>query len=256
VRIFGDYARYYDLLYKEKDYEGEAHFVNQLISLHLPRTKKILELGSGTGHHAQLLVEKGFQVHGVECSPEMLVQCHSRYDKLPPGIQESLSFTQGDLRTFNIDHTFDAVISLFHVISYQVSNEDLMAAFHTARKHLKPGGIFVFDVWYGPAVLHTPPEIRIKRLENETYRLIRIAEPKIHANDNVVDVNYQILMQEKGSTHWNHVNETHHMRYLFKPELVLLLHLASFNLIETCEWLTKKKIGIHTWGACFVAQAC
>jgi SAM-dependent methyltransferase len=255
MSIFRDYAQYYDLLYQEKDYESETNFIKQLISSHSSHVRSILELGSGTGRHAKLLAQKGFKVHGVECSTEMLAQCHSRYNRLPSALKESLSFTQGDLRTCDISQSFDAVISLFHVISYQVENEDLIAAFRTARKHLKPGGIFIFDVWYGPAVLHTPPEVRIKRLENENYKLIRVAEPEVHANENIVEVKYQVLVQENGSAHWDCFYETHHMRYLFNPELTLMLHLADFDLIETCEWLTNQKISANTWGACFIAQA-
>jgi SAM-dependent methyltransferase len=255
MNVFKDYAHYYDLLYQDKDYEGEAHFIRHLISNYSPNAKTILELGSGTGRHAKLLAQAGFRVHGVERSPEMLAQCQVHCDSLSQDLREALDFTQGDLRTCDIKQSFDTVISLFHVISYQISNEDLIAAFRTARKHLNPGGIFIFDVWYGPAVLHTPPEIRIKRIENEAFGLIRIAEPNMHINDNIVDVNYQILMQEKGSTHWNCFSETHHMRYLFQPELALLLQMADFDLLETCEWLTGQEIGTNTWGACFVAQA-
>ena len=255
MSVFKEYAQYYDLLYQDKDYESEARFISKLISIYSPDSKNILELGSGTGRHAELLAQSGLCVHGVERSAEMLAQCQSRYDTFSPELQAVLRFTQGDLRTCEIKRSFDTVISLFHVISYQTKNEDLVAAFRTARKHLGFGGVFIFDVWYGPAVLHTLPEVRIKRLESKTRKLIRIAEPKIHANDNVVDVNYQILMQEKGSSHWDCLSETHHMRYLFKPELELLLQFTGFRLLGSRKWLSSEKISCDTWGACFIAQA-
>ena len=61
--VFADYARYYDLLYRDKDYAAEAEYVAGLIRKFHPSARSILELGSGTGIHASLLTEKGFTVH-------------------------------------------------------------------------------------------------------------------------------------------------------------------------------------------------
>jgi len=66
--VFSDYARYYDLLYHDKDYASDAEYVAGLIHKFHPAASSILELGSGTGKHALLLARKGFEVHGVELS--------------------------------------------------------------------------------------------------------------------------------------------------------------------------------------------
>lgn len=50
--IFNTYAAYYDLLYRDKDYVGEAAYVHDLIQHHAPGAQEVLELGSGTGGHA------------------------------------------------------------------------------------------------------------------------------------------------------------------------------------------------------------
>jgi ubiquinone/menaquinone biosynthesis C-methylase UbiE len=63
--VFADYARYYDLLYRDKDYAAEAEYVAGLIRKFHPAARSILELGSGTGIHASLPAEKGFTVHGA-----------------------------------------------------------------------------------------------------------------------------------------------------------------------------------------------
>ncbi|WP_341999478.1 hypothetical protein [Chlorogloeopsis sp. ULAP02] len=66
MSVFGNYARYYDLLYRDKDYVGEALFIRRLIQNHAPEAQDILELGCGTGNHAVLLAKEGYKVHGVE----------------------------------------------------------------------------------------------------------------------------------------------------------------------------------------------
>jgi SAM-dependent methyltransferase len=141
--VFADYARYYDLLYRDKDYAAEAEYVAGLIRKFHPSAGSILELGSGTGIHASLLAEKGFTVHGIERSPEMLARSQALAENRAAG-DDRLTFTTGDIRDVRLNKRFEAVIALFHVISYQTTNEDVTAAFETARQHLNPGGVFIF----------------------------------------------------------------------------------------------------------------
>ena len=253
--VFGEYARYYDLLYRDKDYAAEVEYIARLLHRFYPGAKSILELGSGTGIHACLLAEKGFSVHGIERSAEMLARSRSLAEKRnkEQGLL-SLMFTEGDIRTARLNKTFDAVISLFHVISYQTGNTDVSSAFETAREHLKPGGVFIFDVWYGPAVLTERPAVRVKRMEDKHTAVTRIAEPVVHLNDNLVTVNYHVFVRDLQSRVVKEMRESHMMRYFFKPEVELFAAQAEFQGIHTEEWLAGKAIGCDTWGACFVLQ--
>jgi len=165
-----------------------------------------------------------------------------------------LNFLQGDIRTIHLGQQFDAIISVFHVFSYQVSNEDLAAAFATVKRHLKPGGVFIFDCWYGPAVLSDRPNIRIKRLEDQESKITRIAEPIVYPNLNLVDVNYQIIIENKNTSVVEELQETHRMRYLFKPEIDKLLTDENLRLISSGEWMTNRELGFDTWGVYFVIR--
>ena len=57
---FGAYARYYDLLYRDKDYPAEARYLHELIQRHAPGAQSILDLGCGTGAHAAEFAELGY----------------------------------------------------------------------------------------------------------------------------------------------------------------------------------------------------
>ena len=251
--VFADYARYYDLLYRDKGYAAEAEYVAGLIRKFHPSARSILELGSGTGIHASLLAEKGFTVRGIERSQEMLARSMALTEKTTPG-HGQLTFSPGDIRDIRLNKTFDAVIALFHVISYQTTNEDVTAAFETARHHLKPGGIFIFDVWYGPAVLTERPEVRIKRIADDQTEITRLAEPVLHPNENRVDVNYLMFVRNLATNNVAELQETHAMRYFFRPEIECIAVQAGYELLHTEEWLSGKAIGCDTWGACFILQ--
>ena len=252
--VFADYARYYDLLYRDKDYQAEAEYVAGLIRKFHPAAQNILELGSGTGIHASLLSEKGYSVDGVELSPEMLTRSLSLKERIKPA-QGQLNFHHGDIREIRLDKSFDAVISLFHVISYQTTNKDVAAAFKTARHHLKPGGIFIFDIWYGPAVLTQRPEVRIKRMSDDKIEVTRLAEPVLHPNENRVDVNYHVFVRDRESDAVKEFKETHTMRYFFKPEIDFIAHQFRFEILHAEEWMTGTPIEQNTWGACFILKS-
>jgi len=254
MTAFGDYAQYYDLLYQDKDYQAEALYIDSLLRSRAPGARSILEFGCGTGAHAALLAEQNYTVSGIDVSGNMIARARERSTGLDPDLQNRLIFEQGDLRTYRAEQTFDAVIALFHVMSYQTTHADLQSAFKTASHHLAPGGVFIFDCWYGPAVLTDPPETRIKRYKNDTVELTRIAEPEIDPARNVVTVNYQMFVRKHRSEQAAEVREVHCMRYLFHTEVENYAAINGLDVIHSEEWLTGKAAAMDTWYVCFIGR--
>jgi SAM-dependent methyltransferase len=250
MTVFGQYSRYYDLLYRDKDYQGETDFVAHMLAPHIGGEGAILELGCGTGKHAQLLAEKGYSVHGIDQSDEMLDVANGRIAQLPDVVAKRLYFARGDARNYETTQRFDAVISLFHVASYQITNDDLLAMVQTAATHLKPGGVFLFDYWYGPAVLTDRPVPRKKHMESDEIDVTRVATPTMYAERSVVDVDYQVTIRDKQTGEVDILNEKHAMRYLFSPEIDLLARMCRLQVKESFEWLTGKAPGYDSWNVC------
>ncbi len=249
TRVFDAYAAYYDLLYQDKDYAGEAEYVRGMLAQQGVSGGTILELGCGTGRHAEQFARMGFAVHGVDLSPGMVEAAQKR---IPDDLLDSLAFQVGDVRTVRVGKTFDAVVSLFHVASYQTRNEDIMAMLATAAHHLKSGGVFVFDFWYGPGVLTDPPVVRVKRLENDYVEILRIAEPVLRPDDNVVDVHYTVMITERKTNGLTKIQEKHAMRYFFGPELHFLLQANQLQIALQTEWMAgemKEKTWLGTIAA-------
>jgi predicted TPR repeat methyltransferase len=254
VKVFDAYAEYYQLLYSDKDYPGEACYVADLISAHAPSAQRLLELGCGPGLHARHLAEKGFTVHGIDASAAMLDAAARTKVSATEEIRSRLTFTEGDARDFGADRRFDAVIAIFHVASYQTETAHLKALFRTAARHIDAGGAFVFDFWYGPAVLAIRPEVRVKRMENDQTSVIRIAEPLLVAECNRVDVRYQVLVRDKATGQTTEIEETHRLRYLFRPEIEDWLDASGCDLMRMEEWLTASPPGLDTWSVCAVGR--
>lgn len=245
MSIFNAYGRYYDLLYQDKDYACETNYVVNLLYRNGIETGAILEFGSGTGKHGNMLATHGYNVHGIELSAEMVAQ--SRQDK-------GFTCQQGNICSINLDHVFDAVISLFHVMSYQTTNEKVNAVFASAANHLQIGGLFIFDFWYSPAVYSQQPAVRIKRMADDAIEITRIAEPVIYPNENKVDVNYTIYAKAIASGKVEILNETHPMRHFSLPEIDAFAQSNNFIRIATEEFLTGNPAGVGTWGVCVVLK--
>lgn len=251
---FSEYAKYYDLLYRDKDYLKETSYVENLLNRYLNDFRNILELGCGTGEHAIILAKSGYTVYGIDLSNNMINKANRKKNQLSTDISEKLFFEKGDVRSYNTDKKFNAIISLFHVMSYQTKNRDLIDTFRVVSKYLAKGGIFLFDCWYGPGVLNEKPEIRKINIESADTQVSRKSSPTIYPNQNIVDVNFDIAITNKRTQKVSRFTELHKMRYLFKPELANYLQQASIELIHSEEWLTGKELGFHSWYATFIGK--
>ena len=247
MRQFESYSGYYDLLYSEKDYLAETQYVTGLIRENNPNAKDLLDLGCGTGRHDNFFADQGFAVQGVDLSSEMLKEATARK-------QNHVNFLKGDVRTVRLNNRFDGVVSLFHVLSYQTTNQDIQQMFNTIKTHLKPNGIFVVDCWYGPAVLTDRPENRIKRMNSDKISVLRLSEPVMHANRNLVDVNYEIQITDLNTNTTEIIRETHTMRYLFLPELHMFTKQSGLEITDTYEWMSRKEPDYSTWNITVVGK--
>lgn len=240
---FNAYSRYYDLLYRDKDYCAEVDYIERLLQKYGLNGLNILEFGSGTGIHGRFLAQRGYRVLGIERSADMVAQA-----------EQSAGFhcKQGDIRNVQLGRSFDAVLSLFHVISYQITNQDVSAVFSRASEHLSSGGLFIFDVWHSSAVLIEQPSIRIKRLEGDGLSLLRLAEPTVHLNQNRVDVHYTMIAKDLTTGIQHFFEEDHPMRFFSIPELDLYAEAAGFERLSAEEWLTGAEPSEASWGICIV----
>jgi SAM-dependent methyltransferase len=247
---FKQYAKYYNLLYADKNYQNEVDYIDTLIKKYSPKVKTLLDIGSGTGNHDILLLKKGYEIDGVDMSQEMVDIGNNKTRDL-----NNICFHLGSSTNFKIEKQFDAVLSLFHVMSYQTTNDNLYNSLKNAYDHLKPQGIFIFDFWYGPGVLTDLPALRVKTFENNEIIINRICRPEIHANSNIVDVNYEVLIEDKKTNTLEKLFETHHMRYLFMPELHYMLTNIGFKISKMLNWMsTTDEPNFNSWNACLVAQ--
>ena len=247
---FQRYSTYYDLLYRDKDYKGEARFVQEQLVRHGLTGGRLLELGCGTGRHALEFAAFGWEVKGYDLSPGMVQHARQRIG----GTTGRISFEVGDIRRLRDAVRFDAVVSLFHVMSYQTSETDLRQALETASVHLRPDGLFFFDFWFGPAVLRDPPALREKRLTDGRTSIVRHAVPVHDPSSHTVQVNYEILSSDLASGESHRFTEQHLLRYFDLPELTACVGNAGLGVLESGRWMERTPVGTDSWYAWLIAR--
>ncbi len=224
------YAHHYDALYGEKNYAAECDAVEELFrrcSAVPPRT--LLDLGCGTGTHALLLAERGFAVTGVDRSPAMLELAREKLERTGARTDRAPEFLEGDIRSLRLGRSFDAVLMLFAVLGYQTGDDDVAAAMRSVASHLRPGGVFICDVWFGPAVLAIGTSDRVKIVDERGGRLHRTSSGLLDPATNTCRVRFR-TWRTVGDRISDESIEDHTMRYFFQPELERFFGDAGLDL--------------------------
>lgn len=227
--LFGAaYADAYDALYRDKDYDAECDVLEQAFAERADgAVRTVLDVGCGTGGHALRLARRGYAVTGVDRSAAMLAHARAAAE---PGT----TFAEGDLRDVPValgpdTAPFDAAVVMFAVLGYLTETADVRSALAGLRSVLRPGGLLVFDGWYGPAVLADPPGERLRVLDVGGGRtLLRAATGTLDPLRHRCTVDYRLWTLD-GDRVAAQAEERHAMRFFFPLELEALLADAGFG---------------------------
>lgn len=229
MKMFED-AGDYDALYTEKNYAAECDLIERAVaSVHAPGPLRLLDVGCGTGSHSLEMARRGHRVTGVDLTPAMLDRARAKAAE-QFGADRAPAFALGDARTFRIEgNRFDVAVMMFAVLCYMNSNDDVIKALANVRAHLKPGGVFVCDFWWGPAVLSLRPQNLVRIVPAGAGKLLRATRTTLDTLACTAEVHFDMFRFEPG-VDTVETTEVHRLRYFFGPEIELLLKCAGFEL--------------------------
>jgi SAM-dependent methyltransferase len=137
---FVEVAPWYDELMASVPYEDWVRYVENLVRRFGADVHKVLDLACGTGRVSAIFAERGYSVVGVDISPSMIEVARSKRQL------NGIRYYCQPMQQLSLGERFDLVICLFDSINYVTEPADVRATFLRVHDHLRPGGLFVFDI--------------------------------------------------------------------------------------------------------------
>ncbi len=170
MEAYSDFATVYDTFMDETPYEVWGDYVAELIDEYgisrpytepgsgtesapdaeeiedteaalLQERNLVVELGCGTGSFTQIMKKKGYDIMGIDMSPEMLNIARNKAAEAGLDIM----YLEQDMRELDLYCTAGTIVSVCDSINYLIEDEDVIETFRLVNNFLYPGGIFIFD---------------------------------------------------------------------------------------------------------------
>lgn len=139
---YADFAAFYDRLTDDVGYPRRADYLAGLLAEHGVPAGTVLDLACGTGSLTLELFKRGYEMIGVDASPEML--CTAREKCLRAGAD--VLFLCQPMEALDLYGTVNAAVCTLDSLNHITQPETLREVFRRVALFLEPGGLFLFDV--------------------------------------------------------------------------------------------------------------
>lgn len=214
----------YDALTYDVDYPAWAGYIEKHFRKNPLPGNTVLDLACGTGSLTRELALRGYEMIGVDRSPEMLSQAAEKNRGVSP--IEPIFLCQS-MEKLDLYGTIDACVCCLDSVNYVTDPKKLRRAFERVRLFLTPGGLFLFDI-NSPAKLEgLDGQVFLDETE-DTYCVWRAEFSR-----RICSYFMDIFRLDEATGQWDRGEELHRERVYSVPELTAMLEEAGFTDIRT-----------------------
>lgn len=246
--MYDRFADVYDRMMSETPYD----IWFQRLTAYLERRGKtsghLCELGCGTGEMAGRFADAGFEVTGIDLSPDMLALAE---EKKKDG--QDILYINQDMTDFSLHKPADVVLCICDSINYLLEEDELQGLFGCVRAVLPEDGIFVFDMkteYCFEEILGN--EIRVEDEEDYTVFWDNAYDPETKINEYMLTM----FMREPGSGKYERWDECHRQRAYSLEKIREMLRGAGFELRDCFGEDMEAPPGAKDERIYFIAQPC
>lgn len=226
-------SKYYHILYQHRDYTEAEQFINNLTKYLSPNLEsKVLDLACGKGRHSIFLNKLGYDVTGVDLSPQSI-------DHANQFSNDRLHFFTHDMRDKEPHGPYNYVFNLFTSFGYFDNNEDDLKVLNSVSEVLSEDGILVLDFLNPEKVIANLVPSEEKELDGVVFKISRAVEKGFIVKN--------ILFEVQGKSHAYQervkVLTTHDFQDLFsKTDLKIQKIFGSYELSDFDEAFSDRQI--------------
>ncbi len=220
------YSKYYDLVYKKKDYKSECKRIESFFK-YKEDVRELLEIGCGTCSHSILLSKKGYNIIGIDNSSEMINVAKEKIEKKKIN---NITLFHEEAENLNMvtKKKFDVLLLLFNVIGY-IKNLD--SFLFEIKKNLKKNSLLVFDFWHEDGVECEGPKKTIKKFRLNDLELHRDSFGKKITKDRSIKIDIETSIFKHGNF-IEKFTEVHLVKYFNLKSLKKIIEKNNFELIK------------------------
>lgn len=234
------YSELYDSFNESKDYPSEVDFVCGLLGKYsnLDKVRSLLDLGCGSGKHleaALVRLPSLKQAIGVDASESLCLLAEKRLSKKANVIRSSIV-------EFSNKAKFDLIWSLFHVVNYHTTSDQLFGFMNTLKRHLELDGTAILDFWNLSAWRSSPPAIRKRKVEYQGKVFQRVSVPTVDYLRGIAEIEFSLQdIGDSGLYFREQQKEVHRVRALTVLELEMACHSSGLKIEALGPWLVPNK---------------
>ena len=183
---------YYHILYKDRDEREAQHFIDNLVAyLQIKKENKLIDIACGKGRHATYFNSLGFDVVGLDLSPNSIAYAKENENK-------TLQFLEYDMREVYQKNNFDIATNLFTSFGYFEKDSDEKKAINAMASNLKTGGFLIIDFMNVKMVIANLVLKEQKTIDGITFNIRRKVENNYIIKDiKIIDGEIKEHFQEK-----------------------------------------------------------
>jgi ubiquinone/menaquinone biosynthesis C-methylase UbiE len=215
--LYGELARYYDLIYSFKDYRKEAVRVRALISKYgKSEGNQLLDVACGTGHHLNYLKDT-FSCTGVDISGDILDVARKNV--------KGVVFEQADMTMLHLGREFDAITCLFSSIGYVKTYSNLRKTIRSFAEHLKKGGVLLIEPWFTKSA-YVSGSPHMTTYDGKDVKIARLNISKSRGNVSVIDMHYLVAEKDRDVKYFA---DRHELRLFEVDETLKIMRSAGLR---------------------------
>ncbi|WP_233185657.1 bifunctional 2-polyprenyl-6-hydroxyphenol methylase/3-demethylubiquinol 3-O-methyltransferase UbiG [Thermotoga sp. SG1] len=202
--------------------------------------KKVLDVACGEGTFAVEIAKQGFEVVGIDLSPEMLKFAVERTERE----NVPVVFLEMDMKNLNFQEEFDIVTCWFDSLNYLLDYDDLKKTFKGVWNALKPGGYFLFDMntIYGLFMASQEGPVYIQQ---DSSNVFEVQDIEFDLEDSIATF-YVTVFERKEGNFWERFDEIHRERGYKIKEIASALREAGFIFSFYDDLLNKSPVSDYS----------